>query len=255
MSSTTLPSASTPLSVVRRGSGRLALLVTAAVSSLSLLTAWPLALMAVPQAGPWCRQAQCLDYPYTSAEYRPIDFAWMYPALLGLVAFALLILLLESRGHDRPTVARLARVTAQFGVGLLVVDYAVQLMAVQPSIIRGEQSALSFWTQYNPHGAFIALENLGYLLLSIALLGVAVMVPGAGARPRSVRIVAGVLGGTGIVLLPVMGALLGSRLDYFYEVGVISTVWVAIIVVAPLLVLSWRNAEVPVRASAERTQR
>jgi len=235
MSSAALPSASAPAPLARSTAHSKVLAVTGSISAASLLVAWPLALMALPQAGPWCRTEPCLAYPYESAEYRAIDFAWMYPALLGLVAFAVLLVLAEGRRSPRPTAARLARLAAEFGVALLAVDYALQLMVVQPSIIRGEQAGLSFWTQYNPHGGFIALENLGYLLLSLALVGVALMVPGTGVRRRVVRLAAGVLGGLGVVLLPVLAAVLGSRLEYLYEVSVISAVWVAIIVVAPMV--------------------
>ncbi len=245
MSSATLPSASTPAPAVRRAADRTLLAATGAVSSVGLLVAWPLALMAVPQSGPWCRESQCLAYPYTDAEYRAVDFLWMYPALLGLAAFALLLVLGEERVQGRPTTARLARLAAGFGVALLGVDYALQLMVVEPSIIRGEQAGLSLWTQYNPHGAFIALENLGYLLLSLALVGVALMVPGTGVRRRVVRFAAGTLGALGVLLLPVMAALLGSRLEYLYEVAVISAVWVAIIVVAPPLAQELTGAHAP----------
>lgn len=245
MSSATLPSASTPAPVARGAAHRTLLVATGAVSSVGLLVAWPLALMAVPQSGPWCRTARCLAYPYTGAEYRPVDFAWMYPALLGLVAFALLLVLGEERAQRRPTAARLARLGAEVGVALLAVDYALQLMVVQPSIIRGEQSGLSFWTQYNPHGGFIAVENVGYLLLSAAMIAVALMVPGTGVRPRVVRLTAGTLGALGVALLPVMAALLGSRLEYLYEVAAISAVWVAIIVVAPPLAQELTGTRVP----------
>ena len=214
---------------------RFVIKVTGAASSLATVVAWSLALMAAPQSGPWCREAVCVGYPYTDVEYRPIDFVWMYPAMLALVGFALLLVLVESEVTRRPMAARLARMTGVTGVTLLVVTYALQLMVVQPSVIRGEQTGLSFWTQYNPHGGFIALENVGYLLLSCALVALAWTVPGPGAVRRAARLASGVLGGLGVLLLPLMAALLGRDLEYLYEVTGISLVWLAIIVVAPLL--------------------
>ena len=64
------------------------------------------------------------------------------------------------------------------------------------------------------------------------------MVRPRGARRRTVRLAAGALGTLGVLLLPVMASLLGSDLEYLYEVAVISVVWVGIIVVAPLLALT-----------------
>src|SRR5664280_1149281 len=108
-------------------------------------------------------------------------------------------------------------------------------MTVQPSIINGEQDGLSLWSQYNPHGAFIALESLGYLLLSLALVAVAGIVPGSGVLRRTVRVASGALGCLGVVALPVQAAVLGSNLNYTYEVTALSIVWTAIVIVPILL--------------------
>jgi len=58
---------------------------------------------------------------------------------------------------------------------LIVVDYGIQLTFVQPALLAGEAQGLSAFTQDDPHGMFIALENVGYLLLGVAFgfLGVA----------------------------------------------------------------------------------
>lgn len=178
----------------------------------------------------------CLTYPYTDARYLPRDFWWMYPAAVAVLGFAALLAVLElSVPRRRRPVARLATLAATAGAVLVTAALTLQLAVVQPSIIRGEQDGLTFWTQYNPHGGFIALENLGYLLLSLALIAVAALVPGDGALRRTVRIAAGGLGALGALALPVQGALLGSNLDYTYEVTAISCVWTAIVIVPLLL--------------------
>jgi hypothetical protein len=50
----------------------------------------------------------------------------------------------------------------------LIVDYFVQVSVIQPSIMNGETDGISILTQYNPHGLFIALEEAGYLLMSVS---------------------------------------------------------------------------------------
>jgi hypothetical protein len=124
----------------------------------------------------------------------------------------------------------MARLSANSGATVLVVAYALQLMVVQPSIIKGEQDGLTFWTQFNPHGGFIALESVGYLLLSISLLAAARLTPGPGAAQRVVRYAGGGLGAVGVFALPIEAALLGSDLEYFYELTSLSMVWTAIAV-------------------------
>ena len=50
-----------------------------------------------------------------------------------------------------------------------LVDYFLQLTVVVPSLQAGETDGLSLFTQYDPHGLFIAMEALGYLMLTVAL--------------------------------------------------------------------------------------
>lgn len=210
--------------------------VLALLATLGALTAWPLAVWAAPQSGAWCRFQHCLTYPYTDARYLGRDFWWMYPAAVAVLTFAALLAVLElSVPPRRRPGARLATLAATAGAVLVTAALTLQLAVVQPAIIKGEQDGLTFWTQYNPHGGFIALENLGYLLLSLALIAVATLVPGGGAARRTVRIAAGGLGALGVLALPVQGALLGSNLDYAYEVTAISCVWTAIVIVPLLL--------------------
>jgi hypothetical protein len=71
-----------------------------------------------------------------------------------------------------PSWRLLSRIGVAFtimGVAILVVDYASQLTFIQPALVLGETEGLP-WTQYNPHGIFIALENVGYVLLNLAFL-------------------------------------------------------------------------------------
>ena len=65
------------------------------------------------------------------------------------------------------------RLGTAFGVvaaTTLLGDYYVQLAVIQPSLAAGEADGLSLVTQYNPHGLFIALEELGYILTSLSLV-------------------------------------------------------------------------------------
>ena len=139
-----------------------------------------------PRAGVFC-QAACVGYPYTDvAAFVPRDYWWMYPGLLGALLFAALALCLH------PVVAPARRLPAAIGTGAavigataLVLDYAVQLMVMQPALQAGETDGLSPWSQYDPHGMFIALENLGYALFGAAfvLLGTALAtLPGGGGE-------------------------------------------------------------------------
>jgi len=68
----------------------------------------------------------------------------------------------------------------------LLADYFVQLTVVQPSLLAGERDGIALLSQYNPHGLFIALEELGYLLISLSLVCLMPALPPATRLERTV---------------------------------------------------------------------
>jgi hypothetical protein len=127
----------------------------------------------------------------------------------------------------------------------LALDYFVQLTVVQPSLVKGQTSGLSLISQYNPHGLFIALEALGYLLMSLVFLFSAPVFAGHGGLGRVLRWVLV----TAFVLT--LGALLvlwvayGNDLEYRFEVAAILIDWLALIAVGILLGVVFRRAGRP----------
>jgi CDP-diglyceride synthetase len=114
--------------------------------------------------------------------------------------------------------------------GALVTDYAIQLAVMQPRPEKGEIGDLSLFSQYNPHGVFIALEDLGYLLRGVAFFFLAAALGRSEGFQRAVRILyftASVLAVGSHVLLAL---LFGADLDYRYEVAAIAIDWIALIV-------------------------
>jgi hypothetical protein len=56
---------------------------------------------------------------------------------------------------------------------MITTDYFILWSVTLPSIIRGETASLSLLSMYNPHGIFVALESVAYLMMSVALLSIA----------------------------------------------------------------------------------
>ena len=104
------------------------------------------------RSGPNCLTQECIEFPYTDvAAYVPTEYWWMYPA--AILAPAVVVTLVVLRGGvpgRRQPAAWLAILSAVAASVVLGLAYAIQLMVVQPSLVKGEQEVLALWSQYNP---------------------------------------------------------------------------------------------------------
>lgn len=189
-----------------------------------------------PRSGPFCTSG-CIGYPFTdAAAFVPRDYLWMYPATVLMMLFVALAVVVH--GHATPS----RRVFTATGVAfatiaamVLVLDYAIQLMVMQPSLLAGQADGLSVFSQYNPHGVFIAMENVGYVAMAVAFVFLA---PAFTDRTRLDRVLGWLLavaGGLTVVLLVVMAIGFGADLEYRFEVAAISVTWITLTVAAGLL--------------------
>ncbi len=144
------------------------------------------------RSGPFCGQTgqgSCILYPYTSglASFVPIDYVWLYPGLLLALTFVVLMACIHhDASNDKKVFSQIGLSFALIYAAIITMDYFVQLAVIEPSILRGETAGLSLFTQYNPHGIFIGLEGLGYLMMSIAFLFTAPVFAG-GRLERAIR--------------------------------------------------------------------
>lgn len=183
-----------------------------------------------PQSGPFCTEG-CFRYPYLDIAARfPRDYLWLFPALLAALLFVAFVLALQARARPaRRLIAQFSVVLSAMGALTLVGDYFVQLAVVQPSVIAGEADGVSLLTQYNPHGTFIALEELGYLLMSASLACAALALPCATRLERAVRWL--FVGGLVVCLAALAYFMIrnGHRREYLFEIAVITCVWLTLI--------------------------
>lgn len=221
------------LSVAMYASG-----ITAGITAL----AFGLALRAIPISGANCPE-DCLEYPYLdTADRFPTDYAWMYPAIGLALAYVLLVVSLRALAPPKRVVfGRMAVALALIAAAILVPTYWVQSSVVPASIAAGETGGIALLTQYNPHGLFIALEEIGYLTMSLSFLLVIPLIGGSGLKQRLVRwlFAAGFVVPLGaLVVLTIAYGL--DRQDRF-EVVVISVDWLVLIVNGILLALAFRS--------------
>jgi hypothetical protein len=217
----------------------------AVLTTLLTIVAFAIAVATPPRSGPFCNFDSCVTSPYTDiGDYFPRDYLWMVPATLLLLPFVVLMACLhEEAGDDRKPFSLVGLSFAAMSVTVLAADYLIQLTVIQPSVVRGETDGLSLISQYNPHGVFIALEELGYTLMSVALLAIAAVVTERGGVARALRwllVAAFTLTALAFVVLRIV---YGTDIEYRFEVAVIAINWTALIVVGVLLSIRFRRAD------------
>jgi hypothetical protein len=207
-------------------------LLTSAVTAL----AFGLAVTTLPVSGPFCTGG-CVTYPYHDvAALVPHDYIWMYPAILLLGLFVVLMACIhQAAAEGRRLYSVIGLVFAAMAAVVLAVDYYIQIATLQPSLVKGEMEGLALVTQYNPHGIFIALEELGYLLMSLAFLFVGFVFAGTARLDRAIRWL--LIGGAvaAFVAYGVLSIIYGRDLEYRFEVAVITINWTLLIVAGALL--------------------
>ena len=166
----------------------------------------------------------------------------MYPGLLPAPLFVILLIGLHGRTSvDRKPFTRVAIAFGAMAATMLTAVYFVQLRFVQPAVLRGELDGLAPWTQYNPHGMFIALEEAGYMLMGAAFLFAALALSIENRLMRAVRIVVLVGFVSVTTAFVALSVLYGFDVEYRFEVAAITIDWTVLIVAGALLAIAYRT--------------
>ncbi|MHB8968647.1 MAG: hypothetical protein ACYC57_10390 [Thermoleophilia bacterium] len=202
-----------------------------------------IAVTTLPRSGPYCT-GDCVTYPYTDvAEFIPRDYLWLYPATFVPLLFVVLMISIHYFAPEHKKI--LSHVAVSFALissVVFITDFFIQLAVMQPAFLKGEIEGLSPFSQYNPHGIYIALEVLGFLMMSAAFVFAAGVFTRKGLE-RVIRwlfIISFVLAIVGFVVYSLM---YGRDLDYRFEVFIYAINWPVLIVASILLSIIFRRME------------
>ena len=131
---------------------------------------------------------------------------------------------------------------ASVAAAILLMDYYVQVTVMQPSLEKGQLDGWAMLSMYNPHGVFIALEEIGYLLMSLVFLCLAAAFVRRNRLERSIRRLFTLSFAAVLLSLVVVAVTRGIERGDRFEIIVISIVWLTLIVMAPLLAIVFRRA-------------
>jgi len=192
-------------------------------------------MTAIPPSGPYCPD-NCMCYPFPDILlYYPRDYYWMYLAIFQLFAFVIFIV----TNHYIVNAAKklytfLSISFALISSTVLLIAYFTQFSVVPISVMKGETDGIALITQYNEHGLFIAMEELGYMLMCLSLFS---LIPVFSKNKRCLPIkltifIASLLAMISFLMITLIHGL--NKQDRF-EIAIITIVWFTLIIVGFLL--------------------
>lgn len=209
---------------------------TALFMPIITLITFGFAIVAVPISGANCLEG-CIDYPYldTLGQF-PRDYRWMPLAIILVLSYLVLMVAIHAYASPhRKIFGQIGLSFATMAALILVADYFLQFSVIPISLRSGETEGITLLTQYNPHGIFIALEELGYLLMSLSFLFVAPVFVDKNRLAAAVRwiFVAGFV--LTMIALSVVSINQGLDRQDSFEIAVISIDWLVLVVNGILL--------------------
>lgn len=215
----------------------------AVLTALLAAVSFGVAVTTPPRTGPYAAAGSALAYPYTAAaRFVPRDFVWMYPALLMMLAFLVLAACLRERAAgERKLFGTIGLCLAVVSFAVIALDYFIQLRTVQPALRRGELEGLAILSQYNPHGVFIALEELGFLVMGLSFAFLAFALGGS----RLERVTQWVyLVSSALIVTAFVGMswYFGFGIESRFEVTAIFIGWLTLMISGALLAVVFRRS-------------
>lgn len=215
---------------------------SAILTTVMTVVTFGFAMTAIPISGANCPEG-CIEYPYldTISQF-PKDYLWMFPAIILILSYVILMVSIHSYASQQKKIfSQIGLSFATITAVILLSAYFIQFSVVPVSLINGETEGITLLTQYNPHGIFIALEDLGYLMMSLSLLFMAPVFTNKDRLETTVRWVFIVGFILTIVSLATISINYGLDRKDRFEVLAISINWFALIINGVLLSIVFRR--------------
>jgi len=214
------------------------------ITAILTVVSFGIAVCTPPLSGPFCN-GDCFQYPYTEIISRfPRDYYWMYPAIL--LSFSYLVMMITVHRSMPPEKNLFSAVASGFAIIsslILSADYFIQVSFIQPSLLAGETDGVAMMSQFNPHGIFIILEEMGFVTMGISFLFLVPAFSGAGRLEKSLRLTFIISFCLTMVAFVAISAVHGILREYRFEVTVISITWIELIIASILFSRYFRRME------------
>lgn len=214
------------------------------ITTIITVITFAIAISTPPLSGPFCT-GNCFEYPYADIASRfPRDYYWMYPAIvLSFFYLVMMACIYQITPNSKKVFAMVGVLFATMSSLILSVDYFIQVSVIQPSLLAGETDGIALLTQFNPHGIFIVLEEIGFFLMILSFFALFPLFNGKNSLERTIRYTTI----TGFILAIVSFTLVtifyGIHRAYIFEVIIISITWLALILIGILFTFYFKRME------------
>lgn len=193
------------------------------------------AMIAIPPSGPYC-PGNCMDYPYLDLlKYYPRDYFWMYIISFQLIVFMVFVIANHFIAVKKKNIYSFISVSLSIITStVLLVNYFIQYTVAPISMMKGQTEGIPLLTQYNGHGIFIALEELGFILMSLAFLFLSPIFISKNRLEKALKWVYAIPSVLILLSFVFYAVQYGLDRDYRFEVAAITIDWLATIVIGIL---------------------
>ena len=194
--------------------------------------------MGVFGSSSWDYYPGMVNYVWTFI--KTIDYVLFVPAFLLAPVFVVLMACIHYYASiDKKIFSLIGLAFGLIYATVIITDYFLLWTVILPSTIHGETAGLSLLSMYNPHGIFVSLESIAYLMMGLALLFIAPVFEG-GKIERALRWIFII----GFILT--IGSLFGVYLMNYdivmFEIAVIAIYCPVLIISGILLSIIFRRA-------------
>ena len=178
----------------------------------------------------WDNFPGMVNYIWTTI--KAIDYVLFIPAFLLAPVFLVLMACIHyCTDYEKKIFSLIGLAFAVIYATIITTDYFVLWTVVLPSTLMGETADLSLFSLYNPHGIFVSLESIAYIMMSIALLSIVPVFEG-GRIERALRWI--FIAGFVFAIGSLFGVLLIGYDIVFFEIAII-TIYCPILIISGIL--------------------
>lgn len=212
------------------------------ITTIITVITFGIAICTPPLSGPFCPEG-CFPYPYTDIAGRfPRDYFWMFPAIFLSFCYLLMMITIHHvTSAEKKLYSLMGLAFAIISSLILSLDYFIQISFVQPSLLAGETDGIALFSQYNPHGIFIIMEEMGFFTMIVSFLCLVPALSKSISLEKKIRwtFIIGFL----LMVTSLTSVLMvhGIHREYRFEIIVISITWIEVIIAGILFSIHFKR--------------